>query len=79
MYDVEKLWKRTLEFLKVPLNAEISTDGIYHAIENTTSFTRVKTIKAIIVNLENRGFIKRTDNIGIWKICKNYEDKEWGI
>lgn len=76
MYDLDKIWKGVVEYLKLPLNAEISTDGIFRAIQNTTSFCRLKTIKNIIVNLENRGFIKRTQNIGIWSICKLSDNKK---
>jgi len=80
MYDIEKIWKGVLEFLKLPLNAEISTEGIFRAIQNTTSFCRTKTIKSVIVNLENKGFIKRSENIGIWIICKGYtKENDWGV
>lgn len=81
MYDINKIWKGVLEFLKLPLNAEVNTDNIYQAIANTTPFTRQKTIRAIIINLENRGFIKRSNNIGIWIICKTTENKidSWGL
>jgi hypothetical protein len=76
MYDINKIWKNALEYLKLSLNSEISTDGIYHAIENTTSFTRQKTIRSIIINLEKHNFIRRSEKIGIWIICKIFENKD---
>lgn len=68
MYKLDKVWETVIECLNMPLNTEISTNGLYSAIISCTGFSRKETIKNLIQSFELRGFIKKTDKIGIWII-----------
>jgi hypothetical protein len=75
MYKLDNVWETVVESLNLPLNAEISTNCLYSAIISCTGFSRKETVKNLIQSFELRGFIKKSDKVGIW-IISNIPIKE---